>query len=64
MTDRGRKKMAIILIWISAIIMMVHFMILDYNTADFWDILGPLSNLLLIIAMYTVVRDVNKKAEE
>ena len=64
MTDRGRKKMAIILIWISAIIMMVHFMILDYNTADFWDLLGPLSNLLLIIAMYAVVRDVNKKAEE
>ena len=64
MTDRGRKKMAIILIWISAIIMMVHFMILDYNTADFWDLLGPLSNLLLIIAMYKVVRDVKKKAEE
>ena len=64
MTDKGRKKLAIILIWISAIIMIVHFMILDYETADLWDLLGPLSNLLLIIAMYTVVRDVNKKVND
>ncbi|MBO6606595.1 hypothetical protein [Psychroserpens sp.] len=64
MTDSSRKKTALILIWISAVVMIIHFIILDYDTADFWDLLGPLSNVLLIIAMYTVVRDVNKKAKE
>lgn len=64
MTDQGRKRTAIILIWISAIIMIIHFMILDYTDFKFWDLLGPLSNMLLIIAMYTVIMDVNKKAKD
>lgn len=64
MTDKGRKRAAIILIYISTIVMIIHFLILDYDTADIWDLLGPLSNLLLIIAMITVVIDVNKKAKE
>ncbi len=64
MTDKGRKRTAVILIWISAIIMIIHFVILDYSDFSFWDVLGPLSNLLLIIAMYTVIIDVNKKAKD
>ena len=64
MTDKGRKKSAIVIIWISAIIIMIHFVILDYQDFHIGDLLVPLSNVLLIIAMYLVIKEVNKKAKD
>ena len=61
MTDKGRKKLAIILMSLSAIIMIIHLSILDYSKADFSDMWSPISNILIIIAMYIVIRDINKK---
>lgn len=63
MTDKGRKRLALILMWASALIMIIHLSILDYDNADISDLWSPISNILLIIAMYTVIRDINKKVK-
>lgn len=62
MEDTKRKKIAIILLWISVVIMIVHLLTLDYSNFEYMDLLGPLSNILLILAMYFTIRDINKKA--
>ena len=62
MTDTKRKKIATVLMWISAIIMILHLTILDYSSFEYLDLIGPLSNILLFLAMYFTIRDINKKA--
>lgn len=61
--DKRRRKIAIIVMWASVVIMIAHFAVLDYSNFEFTDLLTPSSNILLIIAMYTVIVDENKKAK-
>ena len=62
MLDSRRKKIAIILIAISVALLIMNLVILDYSNFDYKHLFGPLSNVLLILAMYLSIIDINKKA--
>lgn len=59
MTNRVRKKIAKVLIVISFVLLIINLVVIDYSNFDYKSLFGPLSNVLLILGMYLVVRDIN-----
>jgi len=57
-------KLAWVLIIVSSILFILHFVYLDYSTANWKSYFGPLSNVLLILAMIISIRDLKKSENE
>ncbi|WP_298902068.1 hypothetical protein [uncultured Psychroserpens sp.] len=63
MKEARRKKIIQFVLWMSVVVMIAHFAIIDYSNFDYKDLLGPLSNVFIILGMYVTLRDINKKTE-
>jgi len=64
MTDNKRKKLAYILLVVSIIFMILNFATIDYSNFEYKKLLGPLTNIFLILSMYLVIRDINKNSND
>ncbi|WNB17790.1 hypothetical protein QYS47_28175 [Marivirga arenosa] len=51
----NRNRFAIVITIGSAILLIVNLYSLDYDHLSFSEIAGPLSNIFLILAMFTVL---------
>lgn len=60
MLHSKRKKIALILLYMSLALLVANLYNLDYANFNYKDLFGPLSNVLLILAMYLTIHDVNK----
>lgn len=63
MTNSKRKKVAIIVLWVSVIIMIYHMVSFDYSNFEYKALLSPISSMLLVLGMYLTIRDINKKSK-
>ncbi|MDC9722139.1 MAG: hypothetical protein PSN34_05125 [Urechidicola sp.] len=61
MKTTTKIKLAWVLIIVSAILFILHFVFMDYIDANWKDYFGPLSNVLLILAMVISIRDMKTK---
>ena len=63
MKEERRKRLVQIALWMSMVVMIIHFITLDYANFEYKDLLGPLSNAFIILAMFVTLRDINKKTK-
>ena len=61
MKTATKIKLAWILIIVSIVLFILHFINMDYDDAIWKDYFGPLSNILLILAMIISIRDMKTK---
>lgn len=59
----NRIKLAYVIMIVSIILMIAHLIVLDYSNFKILDLLSPLSNILLILAMYFTIKGIKKNEQ-
>ncbi len=59
----NRIKLAYVIMIVSIVLMIAHLIVLDYSNFKILDLLSPLSNILLILAMYFTIKGIKKNEQ-